>query len=162
LSSPAETLAAANTQLHPKMRHPGAGHAPMFATAVYGILDRGRREIRLANAGQTPPIHWPAGGTPHYVRLTGVPLGALPLSTYEEATVALDPGDRLLLCSDGFIEATDSAGQPVGYTGFLRRLAALGDRGGPELIEALFAAEPDTADEGRERDDRTLVLITVR
>jgi sigma-B regulation protein RsbU (phosphoserine phosphatase) len=162
LSSPAETLAAANAQLHPKMRHPGDGHPPMFATAVYGILDTQRREIRLANAGQTPPIHWPAGGTPRYIRLTGVPLGALSGSTYAEATVVLAPGDRLLLCSDGFIEATDDAGQPVGYTGFLRRVAALGDRSGPELIEALFAAEPAISDDGPDRDDRTLVLITVR
>ena len=40
------------------------------------VLDTRRREICLASAGQTPPIHWPAGGEPRYVRLTGLPLGA--------------------------------------------------------------------------------------
>src|SRR5207247_2452614 len=76
LQSPAETLAAANAALRSKMRPPG-GPQPLFATALYGVLDPRRGEIRLANAGQTPPIYWPAHGEPRYVGLKGVPLGAL-------------------------------------------------------------------------------------
>lgn len=172
LPSPAQTLAAANAELYRKMRQPG-GSAPRFVTAVYGVLDTAGGEIRLASAGQTPPIYWPATGPPRYVRLTGVPLGALPASAYEETVLDLSPGDWLLFCSDGFIEDRDPEGVPVGYDGFLRRLQQLGtaDRstaGGAALLEALFAAERPTADgrpptdESLTADDRTLVLVVAR
>jgi sigma-B regulation protein RsbU (phosphoserine phosphatase) len=159
LPSPAATLAAANAQLNPVMRRPGGGQ-PLFATAVYGVLGVARGEMRLANAGQTPPIHWSASGDPRYLRLSGTPLGAMPAASYEEQVIRLAPGDRLLLCSDGFIESLDAAGEPVGYSGFLRRLAALGERSGHELIDALFGADGAHRGDPLHRDDRTVVLIT--
>jgi serine phosphatase RsbU (regulator of sigma subunit) len=159
LPSPAETLAAANVELYPKMRRPGDTQ-PVFATAVYGVLDEARKEIRLASAGHPPPILWPADGPPRYLKVKGIPLGALSASRYEETVVPVKPGDRLLFCSDGFIEERTAEGEALGYDGFLRRLEALGDRGGPELIAALFDAADASGDEPFERDDRTLVLIT--
>jgi len=158
LPSPAATLAAANAELYPKMRR--SGGRSLFATAIYGALDLSQGAIRLANAGQTPPIHWPASGEPRYVRLTGVPLGALLDSAYEEAVIHLAPGDRLLFTTDGFIEDRNAAGGPVGYEGFLRQLASLDQRSGAELIEALFTGDTERGDPV-DRDDRTLVLITV-
>jgi serine phosphatase RsbU (regulator of sigma subunit) len=159
LVSPAATLAAANAQLYRKMRAPGVG-PPLFATTLYGVLDPARAELRLASAGQVPPIYWPAADEPRYLRLKGVPLGALPESTYEEVVIRLAPGDRLLLCSDGFLAAPDATGEPVGYDGLLARLAALGERSGRELIEALFAGQGAMGADAHDRDDRTLVLIT--
>jgi serine phosphatase RsbU (regulator of sigma subunit) len=170
LPSPGETLAAANAELYRKMRQTG-GTAARFVTAVYGVLDTARREIRLASAGQTPPIYWPAGELPRYVPLTGVPLGALPASTYEETLLRLSPGDWLLFCSDGFIEERDAAGEAVGYEGLLRRLqqASTADRSAPgsgvALIEAVFGKErasPTIPDDALTVDDRTLVLIAAR
>jgi serine phosphatase RsbU (regulator of sigma subunit)/class 3 adenylate cyclase len=158
--SPAATLAAANAALYPKMRQPGGEH-PVFATAVYGVLDMEQGEMRLANAGQTPPIYWPVSGEPRYVRLKGLPLGALPTASYDETVIRLAHGDRLMLCSDGFVEETDAAGKQVGYQGFLQRLVALGDRSGSELIGVLFDTGSPTRGGALDSDDRTLVLITV-
>jgi serine phosphatase RsbU (regulator of sigma subunit)/class 3 adenylate cyclase len=121
LLSPTETLAAANAELYPKMR-PSGGQR-LFATAIYGVLDLVQGKMRLANAGQPPPIYWPVAGTPHYLPVKGVPLGALRGSCYEEATIRLGPGDRLLLCTDGFIEESTAEGKVVGYDGFLARLS---------------------------------------
>jgi serine phosphatase RsbU (regulator of sigma subunit) len=151
--SPAAALAAASAELYPRMRPPD-GAAPFFATAVCSMLDTVRREILLASAGQTPPIYWPVGGKPRYVRLKGLPLGARPTAHYEETKVSLSPGDRLLFCSDGFVEARDGGGAMVGYAGLLDRLAAVGERRGPELLTALFDAETPA------EDDRTAVLLT--
>lgn len=124
LPSPGATLAAANAELYPKMRPPG-GTELLFATALYGVLEARTGELRLANAGQTPPIYWPAGGAPRYVWVKGVPLGGLAGTQYEEMVLRLGPGDRLLLCSDGFIEARGAGGKLVGYSGFLEQVAAL-------------------------------------
>jgi serine phosphatase RsbU (regulator of sigma subunit) len=141
------------------MRRPGDTQ-PLFATAVYGVLDEGCQELRLASAGHPPPIHWPAGGPPRYLKLKGLPLGALLATHYEETVVRIQPGDRLLFCSDGFIEERTAEGEALGYDGFLRRLVVLGDRTGPELIAALFDSPDVAGDESFERDDRTLVLIS--
>jgi serine phosphatase RsbU (regulator of sigma subunit)/class 3 adenylate cyclase len=159
LPSPAATLAAANAALYPKMRQQ-TGKQRRFATALYGILDTDRGEVRLANAGQPPPIYWPATGMPCYVRLKGTPLGALAAARYDEDLVHLAPGDRLLFYSDGFIEALSAAGEPLGYVGFLQRLTALGWRSGPELIDALFDAGSSAEGDTLHGDDRTLVLLT--
>jgi serine phosphatase RsbU (regulator of sigma subunit) len=162
LRSPAATLAAANALLYPKMHGPEGGQ-PLFATALYGVLDMARRELHLANAGQTPPIVCPAAGMPRYLRLTGVPLGAFRSASYEGAVLPLEAGDRVLFCSDGFIEEYLPDGTALGYDGFLRRLVELRERSGPELIEALFEANepgPPALDDPFAGDDRTLVLIT--
>jgi serine phosphatase RsbU (regulator of sigma subunit) len=162
LRSPAATLAAANAVLYPKMRHPEGGQ-PLFATALYGVLDTARRELRLASAGQTPPIYCPAIGTPRYVKLTGLPLGAFPSVRYEGTVLSLQPCDRVLFCSDGFIEEQLPDGAVLGYDGFLRRVVDLQERSGPELVEALFeSTQPGAkvAEGPFAGDDRTLVLIT--
>jgi sigma-B regulation protein RsbU (phosphoserine phosphatase) len=139
------------------MRPPG-GATPLFATAIYGVLDTKTREIRLASAGQTPPIHWPARGAPRYLRLKGMPLGARARARYEETALSLAPGDRLLFCSDGFIETPGPDGRMVGYGGFLRQLQALENRSGADLVGALFDASHNAPGE----DDRTLVLLRAR
>jgi sigma-B regulation protein RsbU (phosphoserine phosphatase) len=162
LISPAATLAAANARLYPKLR-PAGERQPRFVTAVYGVLDAGTGELRLASAGQTPPIYWPAAGTPHYLRAAGLPLGAFPSSTYEELTLCLSTGDRLLLFSDGFIDGPGLDGSTLGYAGFLQQLQPLGARKSVELIHDLFEAD-DRALEGVAepipRDDRTIMLVT--
>jgi sigma-B regulation protein RsbU (phosphoserine phosphatase) len=157
--SPAVALAAASAELYPRMRPPG-GAAPFFATAVCALLDTDRREVRLASAGQTPPIFLAGGradgppAAPRYLRLTGLPLGARAAAHYAEMTLPLAPGDRLLFCSDGFVEARDAAGEVVGYTGLLDRIAALASHRSADLVAALFAAAAPP------EDDRTAVLIT--
>jgi serine phosphatase RsbU (regulator of sigma subunit) len=65
----------------------------------------------IANAGHIPPylnsqeINLPGG----------LPLGVIPHVTYEEARFYLHPGDRVLLLSDGVVEARKSSGELFGF-----------------------------------------------
>ncbi len=158
LDSPVETLSAANSELYRRLRKPGARQT-LFVTALYGILDGGSREIRLTNAGQSPPIYWPAGGAPFFLQMKGMPLGAFRKPIYQEVRLKLGKGDRLLFYSDGFIEVPGPTGEWVGYDGLLQRVAALAAEGGEGLVEGLFGPEESAAD-FFDYDDRTLVLIT--
>jgi PAS domain S-box-containing protein len=75
-----------------------------MATMLYVIVDPAASTIRWVNAGHPPPVVI-AGGEPRF--LTGdasVPLGVLPFPTYEEVTAPMDPGDTLLLYTDGLVE----------------------------------------------------------
>jgi GAF domain-containing protein len=152
--SPAELLARANARLHPKLRP-----LRMFATALLAVIDPAEGTITLANAGQTPPIRWAAGGSPEYVRLSGLPLGARAQATYAEQCLPLATGDLWVLTTDGLLDQSD----PEGYASLLRRagcplgVAPGGDvRHSPQtVLEAMFAVGPEV-----ERDDRTVVLLS--
>ena len=68
-------------------------------------------ELVMANAGHLPPyLNSQEVRTPG-----GLPLGALPDTTYEEVRLYLHPGDRLLLLSDGVVEARNATGELFGF-----------------------------------------------
>ncbi|MET8457894.1 SpoIIE family protein phosphatase [Streptomyces parvulus] len=75
-----------------------------IATCVYAVHDPHRRRCLIANAGHLPPVRLREGRPPELLDLpTGVPLGVggVPFVTTE---VALEPGDRLVLYTDGLVE----------------------------------------------------------
>jgi serine phosphatase RsbU (regulator of sigma subunit)/anti-sigma regulatory factor (Ser/Thr protein kinase) len=76
-----------------------------MATVGYAVLDTANGELRYASAGHLPPVL--IGGA-HGARLMDVrkapPLGTLPFPAYRETVVTLEPGDTLLLYTDGLVE----------------------------------------------------------
>lgn len=81
-----------------------------FVTCFCGVLDL-RGNLRFANAGHLAPFH---NGREIDVAGT-LPLGIVPDPAYEESTLALDPGDRLTLLSDGVVEAQNADGELFGF-----------------------------------------------
>jgi serine phosphatase RsbU (regulator of sigma subunit)/putative methionine-R-sulfoxide reductase with GAF domain len=150
--TPAAALADANRRLYPKIRR-----ARMFVSLFYGSLDLQDRTLTFSNAGQCPPIYRPREGEPQFVRIPGLPLGALQDAQYQQGILRLQPGDCLILYSDGFIEARNDDGDPLGYTGLLGLVAAAPEREERDLLDYLFDAAADYAT--AERDDLTALLI---
>ncbi|AIR96668.1 SpoIIE family protein phosphatase [Streptomyces glaucescens] len=75
-----------------------------IATCLYAVHDPRRRQCRIANAGHLPPVRVRAGRGPELLDLpTGAPLGVggVAFSTTE---FDLDPGDELVLYTDGLVE----------------------------------------------------------
>lgn len=68
-------------------------------------------ELVMANAGHPPPYL----NSQEVIVPGGLPLGALPDTTYDEVRLYLHPGDRLLLLSDGVVEARNAAGELFGF-----------------------------------------------
>jgi sigma-B regulation protein RsbU (phosphoserine phosphatase) len=75
-----------------------------FVTFLYGVLDNETRKFDYCNAGHVYPI-FVSQGTVRSIEAGGAALGVFPEWKYENATIALQPGDRLLLVTDGITEA---------------------------------------------------------
>jgi serine phosphatase RsbU (regulator of sigma subunit) len=83
------------------------GLDPYIATCVYALYDARRAECHLATAGHLPPVLVPSDGPPELLDLpTGTPLGVGGVP-FESTTIALRPGDRLVLYTDGLVETRD-------------------------------------------------------
>jgi PAS domain S-box-containing protein len=78
--------------------------ASQMATMLYVIVDPAANEVRWVNAGHPAPLMI-ADGEPRFLEgATSVPLGVLPFPTYEEVSARMEPGNSLLLYTDGLVE----------------------------------------------------------
>src|SRR5579863_143663 len=78
----------------------------LFVTVFYGVLDAGTGVLRYANGGHNPPyVRRAAGGVEALNGAAGPALGAMPGMEYPEHTIQLQPGDGLVLYTDGVTEA---------------------------------------------------------
>lgn len=84
-------------------------HTPpgFFATAVFLLLNRDSGELTYSNAGHNAPIIF-GNGEIRSLEATGVPLGLFPDAAYETRTAPLNPGDSLVLFTDGLTDSIAS------------------------------------------------------
>jgi sigma-B regulation protein RsbU (phosphoserine phosphatase) len=90
-------------------------------TLIYGILGLNTRELRYVSAGHPAPVHLPRGAAPDVLEGSGLPVG-VGAGDYREHTVKLQPGDRLVLYSDGVTEARNADGSHFGTRRLLSEL----------------------------------------
>ena len=129
----------------------------MFVTCLFAVLDPRDGSLRYANAGHDLPFVR-RGAAVEELRATGMPLGAMPGMRYDERDTVLDPGDVLLLHSDGFAEAHDSSRTMFGFPRMRALMGGLG--AGQELIDGLLDSLHDfTGDSWEQEDDITLVTL---
>jgi sigma-B regulation protein RsbU (phosphoserine phosphatase) len=85
-----------------------------FTTAFLGEYIPDNRTLTYINAGHNNPMLRRAGGQLERLDVGGVPLGILPDATYQSGTVALNPGDWLVIFTDGVIEAENEQAMEYG------------------------------------------------
>jgi anti-sigma regulatory factor (Ser/Thr protein kinase) len=129
----------------------------MFVTCLYAVIEPSSGGVRYANAGHNLPYLRSGRGVSE-LRATGMPLGLLPGMSYDEHEACIDPGDRLVLYSDGLIEAHD--GQAAMF-GFPRVMGLLGAAPvSRDLIDLLLTElHRFTGSAWEQEDDITLVTI---
>jgi anti-sigma regulatory factor (Ser/Thr protein kinase) len=127
-----------------------------LATVVYAILDPESGRLEYAAAGHPPPLVLSADGEPVLLEESrGPPRGALIDSVFTRADAKLDPGDTLLLYTDGLVERRDrwiddGLEQLVGHA----RHAA--DRDPDDLLDHLLS---ELLVDGRTDDDVALLAL---
>lgn len=139
-------------------QHAGVGK---YATMFLGIVDRDGN-LDYLNAGHPSPLLLRAGNTSESFTEGSFPVGLIPGANYESVRVPLEPGDTLVLFSDGVTEAADPEEQLFGVPRLSEALA--GQHGAPlDQLEKCVAASLDKFARGAEQaDDITVLFIRYR
>jgi len=87
--------------------------AGQFATLVVGRAERDGG-VEFVSAGRPPVLHLRKDAV-HHESATGIPLGVFDGVRFPSRRLSLDPGDMLLLCTDGLTESCNSAGEEFGF-----------------------------------------------
>jgi phosphoserine phosphatase RsbU/P len=132
-----------------------------YATLFMGSLNPEDGCLRYVNAGHNPPLLVPAEGGPA-LRLepTGPMVGLLPGAVFQEGRARMQPGDTLILFTDGVIDAEDIHGRELGEQPLLETARACGPRASAEeIFERLLVTTLQHMEGGGFKDDVTLVVI---
>jgi serine phosphatase RsbU (regulator of sigma subunit) len=121
LENPVEFAAQANRELVRIF-----GGVVTFAAAICGVIDASAGMVRLTGAGGPSPLVIHEDQTAETVKAPGPPLGVMEDVPYQEQTVELQPGDSLLLFSDGAFEIHDAKDELLGVDGLAGILKSLG------------------------------------
>jgi hypothetical protein len=129
-----------------------------FATMVYVVLDPGGT-LMSCSAGHNPAVLLRASGTIERPDRGGLVLGAFETARYEEETIALRPGDTLVLFSDGVTDAENPAGEQYGEERLLEALAGSGGRSPDEVLERVLTSVRSFTSGQSPADDVTVLVI---
>jgi len=134
--------------------------ADKFVTFFCGVLNAGTRTFRYCNAGHPYPILI-SGGVVRTLDQGGAVLGVFPAWTYQEWSVDLSSGDRLLLFTDGITEAEGPHGEEFG----MERVATFAEDYAADSAASMnrqLLAEVTEFCAAQFHDDATLLVLAVK
>jgi serine phosphatase RsbU (regulator of sigma subunit) len=154
IEHPAEVLKSLNRLLAPRLK---ANH--MNAALLFAVFDPNAGELRVANAGMISPVLMTETGN-RFIEVGGLPVGAFAGALYTEEQVKLNPGDALLLLSDGVVEAHNEQGELFGFDRLEATIAEAQPPGDIRiLVELIIERVQSFMGEAEQHDDITLVAI---
>lgn len=130
-----------------------------YTTLFAGSLNPLNGDLRYVNGGHNPPLLVRANKEVVRLAPTGPMVGLLPGVTFAEGRAHVGPGDTLVIFTDGVVEAENAAGEELGDGRLADVVLRRPDAGADELFEALLVESFQHLEEGRFRDDVTLVVI---
>ena len=132
-----------------------------FATFVAAVCKEGSDELELLSAGHAPIfVYSSANQSFRILDAQALPLGILPdLWDAVPVKLSMQPGDIVLLVTDGFLEWENSAGEDFGSERLAATVRQFSDREPEVIIAELYDAVLKFAKGTQQKDDLTAVLI---
>lgn len=148
-------MQAANHRIHTDT------HGGLFITVFYGVFDPKNGELVYCNAGHHPSYLIRAKGKVNTESLlrTGIPLGVNDETSWNYGHKKLEPGDVLLLYTDGVVEAQNTAHELFGESRMLEVVSKYKSRDAKDVQDALLSSVYDFAGDAPQFDDITLMVI---
>jgi serine phosphatase RsbU (regulator of sigma subunit) len=154
--TPGQLLTMVNEEL-------GRDNPLLFATIVCGVFHTGTGELVLSEGGHCTPYIVRANGQFEPVRLRkSLPLAAMPDTVYYDGRYVLEPGDRIVLYTDGITEAENRAQEQYSAERLQQFLTMTPGMSSAELIDALIMHVYMFADGAPQSDDIAVLSLLRR
>ncbi|MBO9373535.1 MAG: SpoIIE family protein phosphatase [Chloroflexus sp.] len=131
----------------------------VFATVFVGMYDDRNREIVYANAGHAPVIYRPANGSATLLLADNTAIGILPVNNFQNRHLAMQPGDLLIVATDGFHEARNGEDEMFGIDRLLHAVDTLAEQSAQAIADGLFHAIDQFSAGHPQDDDQTIIVI---
>ena len=135
--------------------------AEKYATFLFAVYEPAMSTLTYTNAGHLPPI-LVRGGVCSRLEVNGTVVGAFPFVTFEESRLRLEPGDLLVLFTDGITEPENAYGEMYGEERLSDLVCRNAQRDEDEIIEAIMQSVRQWTGSDELQDDMTLMLIRRR
>jgi sigma-B regulation protein RsbU (phosphoserine phosphatase) len=149
--TPCQTIARVNLALYKR------GIESRFVTLMYGSLEPDGR-LTYCNAGHNPPLVVGKGGV-RRLEVGGPIVGLFEHAVFQEETVVLEPGDWLIVFSDGVSEAMSAAGDEYGEERILAVVDKETSLAPADLLKSLFADVRVFTKGAPQSDDITALVL---
>ncbi len=130
-----------------------------FATLFYAHLDTKKHVLSYSNAGHDFPFLFTEAPSPHRLKSGGIMLGAFEDFTFDEETVPLQPGDVLVITSDGVSEAMNSNLEQFGEERLQNVIQENRNASADQIIEKIVLAVRAHAKDHPQSDDMTMIAL---
>ncbi len=156
--SPSEIIHRLNEHLYPDIRE------DMFISLAFVIVDRRTNELRLVRAGHDAPLVYRASdGGVERVKPPGMAVGIDSGGAFNRVTndfsLSLNPGDCLVLFTDGVTEAQDRNGDEFGLEAMIRSVQASASEGAAGIVQRVTSDVKAFIGDQPPHDDITLITI---
>jgi serine phosphatase RsbU (regulator of sigma subunit) len=134
----------------------------MFVALLYAVLDSEDKTLTLCSAGQTQPVYLSAiTGEAILVQTEGdtFPLGILDDAEYEETRLQLESGDKVVLYTDGIVEAMNEKEEMFGFDRLQQLIQASQTTDAESLLKEILATVNEFAGTAEQHDDLTAIVI---
>ena len=129
-----------------------------FISFFYAVLDNFENRLTYCNAGHNPPLLVRSDGQSVELKSTGAVLGQFPYWVYEQSELQMKSGDRLLLFTDGLVEACNPSDEPFGEHNVIRIARENAASRAADLMALLINAASQHTD-GHFQDDASLIVL---
>jgi sigma-B regulation protein RsbU (phosphoserine phosphatase) len=133
-----------------------------FTTAVIGEFNPATRRLDYVNAGHNSPVLRRVNGSTERLESSSVPFGIASEAAFSSSAVDLQPGDTLVLFTDGVVEAFNAAGEEYSDMRWLNVIRALPRMSAQDTMRALMKSVEDFVGATRQSDDITCLVLQAK
>jgi sigma-B regulation protein RsbU (phosphoserine phosphatase) len=132
-----------------------------YVTMLFALWNDENQTLQVANSGAVQPVFCRSGQAVT-VKAEGFPLGMFPNVTYEELSVATQPGDAIVFVSDGILDAENEKEEMYGQDRLAGLLCASRDLPALDIADAILADVARFQGSKDRFDDETIIVLRVR
>ena len=134
----------------------------MFVALLYAVLEPEDRSLSLCSAGQTQPVlRLAASGDAALVETKGdpFPLGIIEDAAYEETRLQLETGDKVVLYTDGIVEAMNAQKEMFGFDRLIEVIKESQTLTAESMLEEIKSHVNEFAGNTPQHDDITIIVV---